>query len=62
MGMPDKSARIATVKELQRAIAARNTNEMKNWPHLEAVAAFQKFFVAMDSAFEIEEKMFNNHL
>ena len=60
--MPEKSARIATVKELQPAIAARNTNETKNWPHLEAVAAFQKFFVAMDSAFEIEEKMFNNHL
>ena len=40
--VPDKSARIATVKELQPANAAPNTNETKNWPHLEAGAVIQK--------------------
>ena len=42
--------------------SAPEANETKNWPHLEAVAAFQKFFVAMDSILEMEEKMFNNHI
>ena len=45
LGMPDKSARIVTVKELQPANAASNTNETKKWPHLEAVADIEKSII-----------------
>ena len=41
-GMPDKSERIATVKEHQPSAAARNANGQENWPHLEVIADFQK--------------------
>ena len=51
--MPDKSARIPTVKELQPAIAARNANELKNRPHLEAVAVIEKPIIFPYSAYKL---------
>ena len=60
--MSDKSPQILLFWFAERPFAAQKANETKNWPHLEAVADFWKFFVAMDSALEMEEKMFNNHV
>ena len=52
-GMPDKSARIATVKELQPSIAAQNTNELKIQPHLEAVADIEKPIIFPYSTYKL---------
>ena len=51
--VPDKSARIPTVKELQPSIAARNANELKNQPHLEAVAVIKKPIIFPYSAYKL---------
>ena len=53
-GMPDKSARIVTVKELQPSIAVRNTNELKIRPHLEAVADIEKPIISPLSTYKFQ--------
>ena len=51
--MPDKSARIVTVKVLQPSIVERKANELKNRPHLEAVAVIEKPIIFPYSAYKL---------
>ena len=43
----------------ERRLAPRKANEMKFWPHLEAVAVFGKWVRYSNSALKLEGKMFN---